>query len=44
MDGKAKSELNKSILDQGWNEFRRPLEYKLAWWRGGILMEAPHKT
>lgn len=28
---KAKSGLNKSILDQGWGEFRRQLEYKQAW-------------
>jgi putative transposase len=28
---KAKSGLNKSILDQGWGEFRRQLAYKLAW-------------
>jgi len=27
----AKSGLNKAILDQGWFEFRRQLEYKLAW-------------
>ena len=31
---KAKSGLNKSILDQGWGEFRRQLEYKQLW-RGG---------
>ncbi|MEA3477431.1 MAG: RNA-guided endonuclease TnpB family protein, partial [Bacteroidota bacterium] len=35
---KAKSGLNKSILDQGWYEFRRQLDYKL-FWRGGILVE-----
>lgn len=34
---RARSGLNKSILDQGWYEFRRQLEYKLAW-RGGILI------
>jgi len=34
---KAKSGLNKSILDQGWYEFRRQLEYKLQW-RGGRLI------
>ena len=32
----AKSGLNKSILDQGWFEFRRHLDYKL-YWRGGML-------
>jgi len=35
---KAKSGLNKSILDQGWHEFRRQLNYKLSW-RGGVLVE-----
>jgi len=35
---KAKSGLNKSILDQGWFEFRRQLDYKLCW-RGGMLVE-----
>jgi len=35
---KAKSGLNKSILDQGWHEFRRQLDYKL-YWRGGTLVE-----
>jgi transposase len=28
---RAKSGLNKSILDQSWFEFRRQLAYKLAW-------------
>ncbi len=36
----AKSGLNKSILDQGWFEFRRQLEYKLNW-NGGILIPVP---
>jgi putative transposase len=36
----AKSGLNKAILDQGWAEFRRQLEYKLAW-AGGILIAVP---
>jgi len=35
---KAKSGLNKSILDQGWGEFRRQLEYKLTW-RGGVFLK-----
>jgi len=37
---KAKSGLNKAILDQGWYEFRRQLEYKL-FWRGGYLILVP---
>jgi len=37
---RAKSGLNKSILDQGWFEFRRQLEYKLAW-AGGWLIAVP---
>ena len=28
---RAKSGLSQSILDQGWFEFRRQLDYKLAW-------------
>ena len=35
---KAKSGLNKSILDQGWYEFKRQLDYKL-FWMGGMLAE-----
>ena len=37
---RAKSGLNKSILDQGWFEFRRQLDYKMAW-RGGWLIAVP---
>ena len=37
---KAKSGLNRSILSQGWSEFFRQLEYKLAW-TGGILIKIP---
>jgi len=35
---KAKSGLNKSILDQGWFEFKRQLDYKL-FWRGGMMVD-----
>jgi putative transposase len=39
-----KSGLNRPILDQGWGEFRRQLEYKMAW-SGGILLAVPaHHT
>lgn len=34
---RAKAGLNRSILDQGWFEFRRQLEYKQGW-RGGIVV------
>jgi len=34
---RAKAGLNRAILDQGWFEFRRQLEYKQAW-RGGIVV------
>jgi putative transposase len=37
---RAKSGLNRAILDQGWYEFRRQLQYKLAW-NGGILVTVP---
>ena len=37
---KQKSGLNRSILDQGWGEFRRQLEYK-ADWNGGFVMAVP---
>jgi Transposase and inactivated derivatives len=37
---RAKSGLNKAILDQGWFEFRRQLEYKLQW-QGGFLVPVP---
>jgi len=39
---RAKSGLNKSILDQGWFEFRRQLDYKLCW-RGGSLVEVEYR-
>ena len=37
---KQKSGLNKSILDQGWSEYRRQLEYKMKW-RGGEVIAVP---
>lgn len=41
---KAKSGLNRSILDQGWFEFRRQLEYKQAWAGGRVLAINPRYT
>jgi putative transposase len=41
---KAKSGLNRSILDQGWFEFRRQLEYKQAWAGGQVLSVNPRNT
>ena len=41
---KQKSGLNRAILDQGWGEFRRQLDYKVSW-NGGILLAVPpHNT
>ncbi|HHX9833098.1 TPA: RNA-guided endonuclease InsQ/TnpB family protein [Salmonella enterica subsp. enterica] len=37
---RAKSGLNRSILDQGWYELRRQLEYKQLW-RGGQVLAIP---
>lgn len=39
---KAKSGLNKSILDQGWYKFRNQLEYK-SHWQGGIVVAVEPK-
>lgn len=41
---RAKTGLNKSILDQGWFEFRRQLAYKLAWLGGTLLIIPPQYT
>ncbi|QPT39387.1 transposase, IS605 OrfB family [Oligella ureolytica] len=41
---KAKSGLNKAILDQSWFEFRRQLEYKLTWLGGELLAVNPRNT
>jgi putative transposase len=37
---RQKSGLNRAILDQGWGEFRRQLDYKMSW-NGGILLAVP---
>ena len=41
---KQKSGLNRSILDQGWGEFRRQLTYKMDWSGGMLLAVPPHNT
>ena len=41
---RAKAGLNKSILDQGWFEFRRQLEYKLSWNGGSLILVPPRNT
>ena len=41
---KAKSGLNKSILDQGWGEFKRQLEYKQKWRGGDVILVNPKYT
>ncbi len=41
---KQKSGLNRAILDQGWHEFRRQLEYKLTWQGGQLIAVPPQNT
>ena len=41
---KTKSGLNKSILDQGWAEFKRQLDYKLEWLGGLLVLVDPKNT
>src|SRR5574343_395971 len=41
---RAKSGLNKAILDQGWAEFRRQLDYTLAWNGGHLIAVPPQNT
>ncbi len=41
---RAKAGLNKSILDQGWAEFRRQLEYKQTWRGGTVIAIDPRNT
>jgi len=38
---KVKSALNRSILDQGWGEFIRQLDYKLTWQGGKLIKVDP---
>lgn len=40
----AKTGLNRSILDQGWHEFRRQLTYKQAFRGGDVLAVPAHYT
>jgi putative transposase len=40
----AKRRLNRSILDPGWFEFRRQLEYKLRWNGGRLIAVSPRNT
>ncbi len=41
---RQKSGLNRAILDQGWGEFRRQLDYKMIWNGGTLLAVPPHDT
>jgi putative transposase len=41
---KQKSGVNRSILDQGWHEFKRQLEYKLNWKGGYLCLVDPKYT
>ena len=41
---RQKAGLNRAILDQGWGEFRRQLEYKMLWSGGILLAVPPHNT
>jgi len=41
---RAKAGLNRAILDQGWFEFCRQLEYKELWRGGRVVAIPPHYT
>jgi IS605 OrfB family transposase len=41
---RQKSGLNRAILDQGWGEFRRQLEYKQHWQGGWMVAVPPQGT
>ena len=40
----AKAGFNKAILDQGWFEFKRQIEYKLNWMGGEMVLINPKNT
>lgn len=41
---RQKARLNRSILEQGWGEFRRQLEYKTKWRGGEVIVVLPAYT
>ena len=41
---RAKSRLNRRIIDQGWGDFRRQLQYKLMWNGGLLVLVDPRDT
>jgi putative transposase len=41
---RQKAGLNRGILDAGWGEFRRQLEYKVAWANGIVVAVDPKNT
>ena len=41
---RQKAGLNRSIMDQGWGEFRRQLDYKLRWQGGWLVPVPPQNT
>ena len=41
---RAKAALNKAILDQGWGEFKRQLQYKQSWAGGEVILVDPKNT
>ena len=41
---RQKAGLNRAILDQGWGEFRRQLDYKLTWAGGWLVAVPPQNT
>jgi len=41
---RQKAGLNLAILDQGWGEFQRQLEYKMAWAGGRVVLVNPAYT